>query len=143
MGFLFLLTTPPEGTQEPQLAPHSSAHAPLHSARQESYYKVYSLHLPERVQRRCWKMSVLYGIVQKSVQFASPREAPEEVLENVAFIWHRIIKCTVCISQRGSREGAGKCRFYMASYYKEYSLHLPRRVQSRCWKMSALYGIVL
>ena len=56
---------------------------------------------------------------------------------------NHIIKCTVCISQRGSREGAGKCRFYMASYYKEYSLHLPRRVQSRCWKMSALYGIVL
>ena len=42
------------------------------------------------------------------------------MLENVGFIWNHIIKCTVCISQRGSRGGAGKYRFNMESYYKVY-----------------------
>ena len=80
-----------------------------------SYYEVYSLHLPERVQRRWWKMSVLYGIILRGVPFASPRGVLAEVVENVGFMWNHNMKCTVSISQKGSSGGGGKCRFYTGS----------------------------
>ena len=63
----------------------------------------------------------------------------KNMVQNVGFIWNHIIKCTICISQRGSRGGAGKCWYYMESYCKMYNLHLPKKVQRRCWKMSVLH----
>ena len=78
----------------------------------ESLNRIHSLYIPERVCRRCWKLLVSWEGPQQNTHFVHPREGLQGVLENYGFPRSPSAEYTVCTSQRGSADGAGKFWFH-------------------------------